>query len=205
MKNKKIVVISVVAVIIFALVIILIISKNKKKEIIGETKVEDKVETKEFNYTLYGNKSDLYKTYFQELKEELTKDVVSDDEYAKIISKLFIADFFSLDDKKTNTDIGGLDFIYEEMKENFILKAKDTIYKNIKLNVYGDRKQSLPKVKSVEITSASKKQISIENANDPLGYEVVANVTYEEELGYQKEITLSIVHKDKKLYIVEVK
>lgn len=205
MDKKKIAVISVIAVLILAVVIFLMVPKNEKKESVGEVKVEDKVETKEFNYTLYDNKSDLYKSYFQELKEELTKDVVNDDEYAKIISKLFITDFFSLEDKKTNTDIGGLDFIYEDMKDNFILKAKDTIYKNVKSNVYGDRNQSLPKVKSVEITSALKKQISIENASDPLGYVVVANVTYEKDLGYQKEITLSMVHKEKKLYIVEVK
>lgn len=205
MDKKKIAVISVIAVLILAVVIFLMVPKNEKKESVGEVKVEDKVETKEFNYTLYDNKSDLYKSYFQELKEELTKDVVNDDEYAKIISKLFITDFFSLEDKKTNTDIGGLDFIYEDMKDNFILKAKDTIYKNVKSNVYGDRNQSLPKVKSVEITSALKKQISIENARDPLGYVVVANVTYEKDLGYQKEITLSMVHKEKKLYIVEVK
>ena len=91
------------------------------------------------------------------------------------------------------------------MKENFILKAQDTIYKNVKSNVYGDRKQSLPKVKAVEITSATKKNVSIGTAQDPLGYIVVAKVTYEKDLNYPKEITLTLVHKDKKLYIVEVK
>lgn len=189
----------------FVIAIFLLIPKNEKQEPVEQVKVEDKVETKEFNYTLYDNKSDLYKEYFQELKEELTKDIVNEDEYAKILAKLFITDFYSLEDKKTNTDIGGLDFIYEEMKENFILKAQDTIYKNVKSNVYGDRKQSLPKVKAVEITSATKKNVSIGTAQDPLGYIVVAKVTYEKDLNYPKEITLTLVHKDKKLYIVEVK
>lgn len=206
MNKKTIMKISIVAgIACFAIAIFLLIPKKAKQEPVEEVKVEDKVETKEFNYTLYDNKSDLYKEYFQELKEELTKDIVNEDEYAKILAKLFITDFYSLEDKKTNTDIGGLDFIYEEMKENFILKAQDTIYKNVKSNVYGDRKQSLPKVKAVEITSATKKNVSIGNAQDPLGYIVVAKVTYEKDLGYPKQITLTLVHKDKKLYIVEVK
>lgn len=205
MNKKTIIMVSIVAAIICFVVAIFMLPKKTQQEKVEEVKVEDKVETKEFNYTLYDNKSDLYKEYFQELKDELTKDIVNEDEYAKIISKLFIADFYSLDDKKTSTDIGGLDFIYDEMKENFILKAKDTIYKNVKSNVYGDRKQSLPKVKSVEITSATRKQVSVGTAADPLGYNVVAKVTYEKDLGYPKQITLTIVHKDKKLYIVEVK
>ncbi len=206
MNKKTITKISIVAGIICLVVaLFLLIPRKGKEEKVEEVKVEDNIKTKEFDYTLYDNKSDLYKEYFQELKDELTKDIVNDDEYSKIISKLFITDFYSLDDKKTSTDIGGLDFIYEEMKENFILKAKDTIYKNVKSNVYGDRKQSLPKVKAVEITSATKKQVSIKTATDPLGYNVVAKVTYEKDLGYPKEITLTIVHKDKKLYIVEVK
>lgn len=206
MNKKTIMKISIVAgIACFVIAIFLLIPKKAKQEPVGEVKVEDKVETKEFNYTLYDNKSDLYKEYFQELKEELTKDTVNEDEYAKILAKLFITDFYSLEDKRTSTDIGGLDFIYEEMKENFILKAQDTIYKNVKSNVYGDRKQSLPKVKSVEITSATKKNVSIGTAQDPLGYNVVAKVTYEKDLSYPKEITLTLVHKDKKLYIVEVK
>lgn len=206
MNKKTIMKISIVAgIACFVIAIFLLIPKKAKQEPVEQVKVEDKVETKEFNYTLYDNKSNLYKEYFQELKEELTKDIVNEDEYAKILAKLFITDFYSLEDKRTSTDIGGLDFIYEEMKENFILKAQDTIYKNVKSNVYGDRKQSLPKVKAVEITSATKKNVSIGNAQDPLGYIVVAKVTYEKDLSYPKEITLTLVHKDKKLYIVEIK
>ena len=105
---------------------------NGKKTKIEEIKKEDEI--KEFDYTLYDNKSDLYKDLFAELKKELQKDEINDEEYAKIISKLFVADFYSLDEKTTSTDIGGLDFIYEKIRDNFLLKASDTIYKNIELS-----------------------------------------------------------------------
>ena len=40
-------------------------------------------------------------------------------------------DFYNLENKITKNDVGGLQFIHEDMQENFLLKAKDTMYKNI--------------------------------------------------------------------------
>ena len=176
-----------------------------KKPVVDEVKEEDKIDTKEFDYVLYDNKSDLYKEYFSKLKEELLKDEVNEEEYAKIVSELFVIDFYSLQDKRTSTDVGGLDFIYEEMKENFILKATDTIYKYVESNVYGDRKQELPKVTAVEIKEATKTPVKFAKAQDEFGYKVVVTITYEKDLGFPKEVTLSLIHKESKLYIVEVK
>ena len=107
------------------------LTKGNKKSEVEEVKKEDEIQTKEFDYTLYDNKSDLYKELFGKLKEELTKEEINDEEYAKIIAQLFAVDFYSLSEKTTSTDIGGLDFVYEGIKENFVLKASDTIYKYI--------------------------------------------------------------------------
>jgi hypothetical protein len=178
---------------------------KEKKPVIDEVKEEDTIQTKEFDYVLYDNKSEIYKEYFKKLKEELLKEEVNDDEYAKIISELFVIDFYSLADKRTSTDIGGLDFIEEEEKENFVLNATNTIYKYVESNVYGDRKQELPKITAVEIKEATKTPIKFEKAQDEFGYKVVVTITYEKDLGYAKEITLSLVHKESKLYIVDVK
>jgi hypothetical protein len=178
---------------------------KEKKPVKDEVKEEDTIQTKEFDYVLYDNKSEIYKEYFKKLKEELLKEEVNDDEYAKIISELFVIDFYSLADKRTSTDIGGLDFIEEEEKENFVLNATNTIYKYVESNVYGDRKQELPKITAVEIKEATKTPIKFEKAQDEFGYKVVVTITYEKDLGYAKEITLSLVHKESKLYIVDVK
>ena len=91
------------------------------------------------------------------------------------------------------------------MKDNFVLKATDTIYKYVESNVYGDRKQELPKVKAVEIKSAEKKLVNIKDVKDENGYVVVVKIDYEKTSKFPKEITLSLVHKDTKLYILEVK
>ncbi len=181
------------------------ITHKEKKPIIEEVKKEDEIETKEFSYTLYDNKSDLYKEYFGNLKEELTKDEINEENYAKILCQLFAVDFYSLKDKNTNTDIGGLDFIYPKMKDNFVLKAAETIYKYVESNVYGDRKQTLPKVTEVTVKSAVKKKIKIEDVKDNNGYVVVVNIKYNKDLKLPKTVTLSLVHDDTKLYILEVK
>ena len=181
------------------------ITHKEKIPVVEEVKKEDEIQTNEFDYTLYENKSELYKEYFGHLKEELTKEEVNEEEYAKIVAELFVIDFYSLQDKTTSTDVGGLDFIYESMRENFVLKANDTIYKYVESNVYGDRKQTLPKVKTVEVKSVLKKPVKKSTVSDENGYVVVVKIGYEKDLKFPTEVTLSLVHVESKLYIVEVK
>ena len=205
-KNvKKILVLLLVIVAIASFGFVYYKLTHKPSSKVDDAKKEDEIQTKEFDYTLYDNKSDLYKEYFGNLKDELLKDEVNDEEYAKIISKLFIVDFYSLSDKVTSTDVGGLDFVYEKIKDNFLLKATDTIYKNIQSNVYGDRKQELPKITSVEVKSIVAVPVTVDSINDINGYTVTLSLTYEKEMGYPKEVTLTLVHVEKKIYVVEVK
>lgn len=204
LKKKLAIVLIIVSIICFLFVFFKVTKKEKTQEP-EEVKKEDEIQTKEFDYTLYDNKSDLYKEYFGKLKEELLKEEVNDQEYAKIISQLFVTDFYSLDDKLTSTDIGGLDFLYEKIKENFVLKATDTIYKYVQSNVYGERKQDLPKVSKVEVKEATLTPVTIGDLTDQNGYTVTLSVTYEKEMGYPKEVTLKLVHVEKKIYVVEVK
>ena len=207
--NKNIKKILIVILLVVALVSFYIVykkvTKKEKVEPVEEVKTVDNIQTKEFDYTLYDNKSDLYKEYFSKLKEELMKDQVNDQEYAKIIGELFVVDFYSLKDKKTNTDIGGLDYIYEGIKENFVLKASDTIYKYVQSNVYGDRNQELPNVTAIEAKTVTPVPVTVGDLSDQNGYSITFSITYEKDLGYPKEVTLTLVHKDKKIYVVEVK
>ena len=182
-KNKKkyiVIGLIVLALILFGVTWYLI--SNKEAVPVEEIKKADDIKTNEFDYVLYENKSPLYKEYFAKLKETLLKDEVNEEEYVKILSQLFVVDFYSLSEKKTSTDVGGLDFIYEDIKENFILKATDTIYKYVESNVYGDRKQELPKVISTTVTNVVKEAVTYDSVSDQEGYKVTVTIEYEKDM-----------------------
>lgn len=155
-----------------------------------------------YGYTLQESDSELYKQEFDNLSKILNVKDINFEEYASSISKLYIIDFYTLSNKVSNTDIGGLEFIYPSAKDNFKLKAKDTLYKYIEVNYTGTREQKLPEVSEVTIKDLkeSKYKIGEEEFNS---YEINLSWNYVEDLGYQKEAKLILIKDGNKLYIVE--
>ena len=172
-----------------------------KKPVNTEVKVIDEIA--DYGYKLEENETKLYKDLFKELSEVLSKDEVDKEKYAELISKLYVADFYNLDNKVTKNDVGGLQFIHKDARDNFELKAKDTMYKNIESNVYGDRNQNLPEVKSIEVKNIEESTFTI-NKEKVSSYIVTLNWTYISDLGYDDDKKIVIVGEDdKKLGIVE--
>lgn len=172
---------------------------------VEEVKVVDSIDN--FEYTLEENKTGYYKKLFKELKEVLNSDNVNEEEYAKIISKLFVADFYDLNSKSSKSDIGGTKFIYSDFQSQFEKKAKskEGIYYYVKNNLEGNRKQELPKVKNIEVVSLKNSVFSFDKIKDNNAYIVDVSVTYEKDLGYQKNVSITLIHNNKKLEIVEIK
>ncbi len=168
-------------------------------------KVEEDVVIKNlelYGYSLQESDTELYKSEFDNLSNTLNKETIDFEEYAKCISKLYVIDFYSLSNKVSNTDIGGLEFIYPEIKDNFKLKAKDTIYKYIEVNYNGKREQKLPEVSEVNVEEVTESKYKIgEEEFD--SYVVKTRWQYVEDLGYQTSAKLTIIKDSSKLYIVE--
>lgn len=167
-------------------------------------KIEVVDEIKEYGYKLDENETKLYKDLFVKLKTELEKENPNEEEYAKLVSQLFIADFYNLDNKTSKNDIGGTQFLQPEMVQNFELKATDTMYHTVEADLNGKRKQSLPEVTALEVTDVEQEQFSSDVVTDPQSYKVTVKLTYKEDLGYQEEVTITLAHVDKKLNIVAV-
>ena len=131
----------------------------------------------------------------------------NEEEYVKSISKLFIIDFYSLEDKLAKTDIGGKDFVHELELEDFLEKAQDTMYKYVENNLYGERKQKLPSVDKVTVEKVGTVPYTYKDKKDDNAYEVSVTWTYKKNTGegYQTKATMYFVHEDKKLYLVELK
>lgn len=158
----------------------------------------------DYNYYLESNATKIHKKYYKELIKELKDNKIDEEKYAKLLAKLFVIDYYTLNNKITNKDIGGVQFIHSNLKEKFIKESSDTIYKYIENNLYGNRKQELPEVKDVKIESIENIKYNNKDYKDDNGYKIKAKVTYNKDLDYPKEIELYLIHDDKKIVIVEI-
>ena len=139
-------------------------------------------------------------------KVQEVKIVNKIDKYVSKLSEMFIYDFYSLNDKTAKTDIGGVDFVYSEALANFLLKAEDTYYKYVESNIYGNRNQSLPTVKDIEITSVSQQVYAYGDKTDEKAYIVQATWDYTDDQfsKYQSSAKLVFIHDGDKLSLVEL-
>ena len=154
-----------------------------------------------YGYTLDDMDSKEYREYFNELKTVLNSDSVNYEEYAKGVVKLFVTDFYTLDTKITSSDIGGVEFIPSDMVDNFKMHAGDTMYNHVKTNIYGDRVQKLPIVKSVEVTNIENITYTYKD-KEYSAYKVSARWEYQEDLGYKNNEIFTLIKDNNKLYIV---
>ena len=198
MNKKRLNKLLLLLMIVLILVCLVYIYINYFKKSKFNTREIDIIE--EYNYKLYNNDTREYKELFNKLKKILNGSNIDEKEYLEIISQMFIIDFYTLDNKISSNDIGGTDFIYSKVLDNFTDKAKDTIYLNLE-----STKEKLPRVKKVNIDSINNVVYNYLNASDKNAYEVKASIKYKKDLGYNNEVTLYFVHEDKKLSLVEVK
>ncbi len=165
-------------------------------------------EIKEYGYQLQDNKSDAYKKLFSKLEEELSKSNVDEKKYVELISEMFILDFYSLDEKVAKTDVGGVQFVYSDILDNFLENAESTLYKYVESDIYKQRKQDLPVVKDVTIESVKNETFAYLEENDDNAFIVDVSWIYKDSSkakGYQDSATLVFVHHGKRLDLVELK
>lgn len=202
---------------IFILIVIILVGGffiYKKFFASSPTKIKKVDSIPEYGYNLKSTHPDEYKKMFSELKEILEEENVNKEAYAKKISQMFIYDFFSLDYKVAKTDVGGVEFISPYVEKNFLENAENTYYKYVESNIYGNRDQSLQRVTKPIVDSIdqvtfkytiTKNKKDIEQT-DNKAYKVVVswNYTKSSYADYQKEGTLYLVNRGKKLEIVQL-
>ena len=201
-KKKLIVLIIIIGLVLIGSGVYLILNT---KETVKENKVVSKIPG--YGYVLKSNKSSAYKKLFQQLKEVLSEKNVDEKKYAKVITKMFIVDFYSLKDHIAKTDVGGVDFVHTDIIDNFLENAEDTYYKYVESNIYGKRKQKLPEVDTIKIESVNTTEFTYNEETDDEALEVVASWTYKDKSiakGYQTEATFIYIHDGKKLVLVEL-
>ena len=176
------------------------------KVLFNEEEQEIKVikEIKNYGYKLNENETDIYKEEFYNLEKILASNEVDYEEYAKSIAKLFIIDFYTLDNKLSKNDIGGIEFIKESMRDNFIEEARSTFCKYVEVKS-DKRTQKLPIVSKIIDESIENASFTYSDKTvDENAYKITISWDYVEDLGYEKEAKMILVKEDKKLYIIEM-
>ena len=192
-RLKRIIRILMILLIVIIVVYVLMVVMPKKKN----SSIESVDKTK-FGYTLAKRDSNLYKEVFNKLKEELDEDIIDYDKYAEYISKLFIIDLYTLNNKTHRNDVGGIQFVREDIKDNYKLNVSNTLYKYIKSEGTDIEVSKIDMNEINEITyDISDKKYD--------GYEVKLIWEYKEDNDYDKEGTIILIKDNDQLYIVEKK
>ena len=206
MKKNKIWIITISLVILFSILGYLAYNiffkkEAKKDETSNGTNI---TEINGYGITLTDNDTALYKTEFEMLKANLESENIDYQEYAKSIAKLYIIDLYTINNKVNKYDVGGLEFIYEGAKDNYITNVTDTLYKYVEDNSKNKRKQELPVVSSVSVDSINEATYKVNDENITYnGYKIKVTWDYEQDLGYDKTAEIIIINKDNHLYVVE--
>lgn len=167
-----------------------------------ETNVSNIISTiTDYGYTLDDRDTEYMKEVFSELEAILEQSEVDYEAYAEALAKLFIIDFYTLDNKINKYDVGSLEYILSSVVDMFRQKAMDTIYKDIIDNTYKDRVQDLPEITQVNVESIEEATYILDE-EEVSAYKVEVTFEYKEDLGYDTEGTIYLVRNAQKLEIV---
>ena len=125
----------------------------KDRNTVTAPKVVDEIKLKSINYVVNENDTKLFKDNFEELKKVLNDKKIDNKKYAETVSKLFVIDFFTLSNKTSKNDIGGVQFVYSSYKTDFVDFARDGMYKRVNNSIEDGNNSNLPTVKSVNVSN----------------------------------------------------
>lgn len=179
-----------------------IFKDNNNKKV--ETVVKEELDLDNYNYYINSSASEYEKKLFDELKEVLSQEEVNDEEYAKMLAKVFVSDLFTLSSKNNSSDISSSQYVYDSYRETYKLIVKDTMYSSIQLNLSGEREQVLPTVSNIEISSVDRSSFSLDGkVIDKEAFNIKVSISYEKDLGYPINYKVVIVKNNDLLQVVK--
>lgn len=152
------------------------------------------------------NPSNVYAKTFNELTEALKNGDM--EKVSENVALCFVYDFFTMKNKESSQDVGGLAYLPQNRVEEFTQFAQQHFYKNYDsiLAEYGA--DSLPEVVNVKIDSKAEKTVMYLD-EDYKGYEYEMSVEYaltkleQEEL--KTKITMTCLVYNGKALVISVK
>lgn len=155
-----------------------------------------------YGYTLDDRDTELMKNEFHSLEAILNEEEIDYEKYAQSLSKLFIIDLFTINNKINKYDIGGLEYIYSSEQIKFKDIVLDTIYMDVLDNTYHSRNQKLPEVKTVNVLETNKSSYQKDGGAVE---SIIVTVAWEyvEDFGYDNKANITLISDNNQLYVVE--
>ncbi len=198
MRKRFKYILRIIFILIILSIIVLVLMQFKGKNT-SEPKYREIDTIKGYNYELEDRDTELMQDVFKKLKKELSKDDIDYDLYAEYLSELFIIDLFTMNNKDNKYDVGGIEYILDDVRENYQINVEDTIYKY--LVEKGNRKEEYPSVKNITKENIEKSEYEF-NKETYEAYKVTLSWEYEKDNKYDKKGMVTLIKKDKKLYVV---
>lgn len=136
--------------------------------------------------------TDLMNNIYARLDTSYKEDDEEDE--CQLVAAYFACDYYTFVDKKDN-EIGGLDYMYPDMVENFSNYAKTSFY---------SQKENYPELEVLKynIISFSPSKVSISNLQDNDYYNVLISLTFNEEIeGMNTTVNVTVVKVDDRFYV----
>jgi len=201
MRNRFKIILWVIFILILIFLLVLISINLDMGSKSPEYKIIDNIT--DYNYTLEERDPIIMQEVFDNLKNVLDKDPINKEQYAEYLSKLFIIDLFTLNNKNNKYDVGGIEYVVLESQENYRLNVEDTLYKYI-IDINSEEREELPVVKS--INKESIEEITyIYKEEEYEAYKIILTWDYENDFDYDKKGEIVLINKDNKLYVTSYK
>ncbi|MCH5167935.1 MAG: hypothetical protein J1F35_08660 [Erysipelotrichales bacterium] len=201
-------------VVLFTIVIVLVVSiigvlsyfilREKQEANNPESLKKNATEIAGYSITLDDLDTDLYREEFKKLKKNLESKEINYDEYSESVAKMFVIDLYTIKNKINKYDIGGVEFVLPEGRDNYVTNVTDTIYKYVEDNSNSKRSQQLPVVSSVEVTEVKPSEFKIDSLDKKYESRIYnINISYSADYGYDKTAEVTVINKDNFMYVVE--
>lgn len=201
MRKRFKILLTIIAILIILITIILITMQFESTK---ETNYQEIDKIENYEYILKDRDTELMKEVFLKLKTTLAQEEIDYEEYALYLSELFIVDLYTIDNKTNKYDVGSINYVLPDIRENYRLNVEETLYKFVEDKNISQRENEYPIVKSI-------KEESIDNITykyneiEYNGYKVILNWEYEKDLDYDINGEITLINKDDKLYVVSYK
>lgn len=190
-KKKYAIVFIIILTIVFSL-IFTINQNNAPKKIKEPATVE---------YKESANETTLMSNIYNQLQTAIDRN--DNTNIRQLIAAYFVADYFTLSNKKEN-QIGGTDYLYQDKKDDFAAYAKTGYYKDV--NTMIQNKTNTQEVTKYTVLTNEKSSKALAGLEDYSYYEVSIKITFSEEniilKATEYTTTVILIEKDQRFSVV---